>query len=178
MLQKTRRLWGGEQNVAHFSEVFCSTCTRNGILIYDSQVVQARYWCWTTEKGLHKWTARSEPKAQHSHHFYVWMILDSRMSRYFTVLVSFGILPPLLLGAGAIKCSEKETLLKQIPGVVTLLTDCLMECTGMTYIKKLQLQDNRNIKMKDSTEGKEPVTFSKSAKSCIISWMCSILTTC
>lgn len=28
-----------------------------------------------------------------------------------------------------------------------------MECTGMTYIKKLQLQDNHNIRLKDSTEG-------------------------
>lgn len=83
------------------------------------------------------------------------------MSRYFTVLVSFGILSPLLLGAGAIKCSEKETLLKQVPIVVTQLTDCLMECTGMTYIKKLQLQDNRNIKIKDSTEGKEPQNLCK-----------------
>ncbi|TKS84797.1 hypothetical protein D9C73_018435 [Collichthys lucidus] len=75
------------------------------------------------------------------------------MSRYFSVWVSFGMLPPLLLAVGAIVCSEKETLLKPIPGTVTQLTDCLMECTGMTYIKKLQLRDTHNIRLKDSTEG-------------------------
>ncbi|TKS84803.1 hypothetical protein D9C73_018429 [Collichthys lucidus] len=74
------------------------------------------------------------------------------MSRYFSVWVSFGMLPPLLLAVGAIVCSEKETLLKPIPGTVTQLTDCLMECTGMTYIKKLQLRDTHNIRLKDSTE--------------------------
>lgn len=74
---------------------------------------------------------------------------------YFTVLVSFGLLSPFL-PAEANKCSEKEMLLRQVPRVVTQLTDCLMECSGMTFIKKLQLQDNRNIQFKDSTEGKEP----------------------
>lgn len=75
------------------------------------------------------------------------------MSGYFTVWVSFGILSPFLLAVGEAKCSEKETLLKPIPNTVTQLTDCLMECTGMTYIKKLQLQDYHNIRLKDSTEG-------------------------
>lgn len=84
------------------------------------------------------------------------MMLD-RMSNVFTVLVSFGLLSPLLLAAGAIRCSEKETVLKQMPGTVTHLTDCLLECTGMTYVKKLQLQDNYNIRFKDSTEGKGPI---------------------
>lgn len=78
------------------------------------------------------------------------------MSRYFNVWVSFGILAPLLLAAGAIVCSEKEKLLQLLPSKVTQQTDCLMECTGMTYIKKLELQDNRNIRLKDSSEGKEP----------------------
>lgn len=71
--------------------------------------------------------------------------------------VSFSVLSRLLLAVGAIECSEKEALLKVMPSTVTQLTDCLMECTGMTYIKKLQLQDNHNIRLKDSTEGKEPV---------------------
>lgn len=75
------------------------------------------------------------------------------MSRYFNVWVSFGILAPLLLAAGAIVCSEKEKLLQLLPSKVTQQTDCLMECTGMTYIKKLELQDNRNIRLKDSSEG-------------------------
>lgn len=70
--------------------------------------------------------------------------------------VSIGILSHLMLAAGAVECSEKEMLLKPIPKTVAQPSDCLMECTGMTYIKKLQLQDNRNIRLKDSTEGKEP----------------------
>lgn len=74
------------------------------------------------------------------------------MLRYFTVWVSCGILSPLLLAVGAIVCSEKETLLRKIPVMITQPTDCLMECTGLTYIKKLQLQDNHNIRFKDSTE--------------------------
>lgn len=77
------------------------------------------------------------------------------MSGYFTVWLSFGILSPFLLALGAIECSEKEALLEPIPNIETQLTDCLMECTGMTYIKKIQLQDHRNIRLKDSTEGKE-----------------------
>ncbi|TMS08273.1 hypothetical protein E3U43_005756 [Larimichthys crocea] len=75
------------------------------------------------------------------------------MSRYFTVWVSFGILSPLLLAVGAIECLERETLLRRIPSTVTQVTECLMECTGMTYIKKLQLQDNHNIRFQDSSEG-------------------------
>lgn len=75
------------------------------------------------------------------------------MSRYFAVLVSFGMLSPLLLAAGEIRCSEPETVLRQIPSVATQLTECLLECTGMTHIKKQQLQDNRNMQLKDSTEG-------------------------
>ncbi|KAK2819285.1 hypothetical protein Q5P01_024846 [Channa striata] len=36
---------------------------------------------------------------------------------------------------------------------LTPVTECLMECTGMTYIRKLQLQDSHNIRLRDSTEG-------------------------
>ncbi len=81
------------------------------------------------------------------------------MSMYVTLWVSFGLLPAFLLAVGAVECSEKETLLQPITGRATQLTttDCLMECTGMMYIKKLQLQDKRNIRLKDSTEGKEPL---------------------
>lgn len=78
------------------------------------------------------------------------------MSRYFTLLMSFGLMSPLLLAAGEIICSQPETVLRPVPNVVTQLTECLMECSGMTYVNKLQLQDNHNIRMKDSTEGREP----------------------
>lgn len=74
------------------------------------------------------------------------------MARCTSVWVSFGILSPFLLAVGAVKCTEKETLLRPIPSNVTQPTDCLLECTGMTYIKKLQLRDNHNIRLKDSTE--------------------------
>lgn len=77
------------------------------------------------------------------------------MSGYFTVLVSFGILSPFFLAIGAVQCSEKEALLKPMSNTEIQVTDCLIACTGMTYLKKIQLQDNHNIRLRDSTEGKE-----------------------
>lgn len=79
------------------------------------------------------------------------------MSRYFAVLLSLGLLSPLPLAAGGFKCSQPETVLRQVPNVATQPTECLMECTGMTSVNRLQLQDNHNIRLRDSTEGKEPV---------------------
>lgn len=76
------------------------------------------------------------------------------MSRYFMLLMSFGLISPLLPAAGEIKCSQPETLIRPAPNVAAQLTECLMECSGMTYVNKLQLQDNHNIRMKDSIEGK------------------------
>lgn len=76
------------------------------------------------------------------------------MSRYFAVLLSFGLLPPLLVAVRAVECLEKETLLRPISNKVIQVTDCLVECTGLTYTRKMQLQDNRNIRFKDTTEGK------------------------
>jgi len=78
------------------------------------------------------------------------------MSRYLGVLVFLGLLTPQFLAVGAVECSEKETLLnlKPKPSSMNQPTDCLRECTAMTYIKKLQLQDTHNIRIKDSTEGK------------------------
>ncbi|KAG7498690.1 hypothetical protein JOB18_017963 [Solea senegalensis] len=78
------------------------------------------------------------------------------MSKYLSVWMSFGVLATLVLAAEAVECSEEETTLlkpKLTTTLVTQMTDCLMECTGMTYIRKLQLQDNRNIRLIDSTEG-------------------------
>lgn len=75
------------------------------------------------------------------------------MPRCTSVWVPLAVLSPLLLAVGALECSEKQTLLKTIPGGVMRPTDCLMECSGMTYVKKLQLRDNNNIRMRDSTEG-------------------------
>ncbi|CAN9504523.1 unnamed protein product [Ophioblennius macclurei] len=75
------------------------------------------------------------------------------MLKYVNAWVPLGLLSLLLLVVGALKCSERETLLEPMPSGITPPTDCLMECTGMTYIKKLQLQDSSNIRLKDSTQG-------------------------
>lgn len=70
-------------------------------------------------------------------------------------MVSVGTLSHLLTVAGTIRCSETEPLLKQI--TVAQLSECLLECSEMTYMRKLQLQDKRVIRFKDSTEGEEPI---------------------
>uniref|UniRef100_A0A087YPU1 Uncharacterized protein n=1 Tax=Poecilia formosa TaxID=48698 RepID=A0A087YPU1_POEFO len=76
-----------------------------------------------------------------------------RMTGYLTVcLLAFGLLSHLLLATGAAKCTEKETLLAPKPSSMRLPTDCLIECSSMTYAKKLQLRDNHNIRIIDSTE--------------------------
>lgn len=133
-----------------------SSCCASTLRAFRTHFVACATNVLILKQQLYKRKARSGPAAQHSQQFYILLALD-RMSRYFSVWVSFVILPTLLLAVGAIVCSEKETLLKPIPSTVTQLTDCLMECTGMTYIKKLQLQDNHNIRFQDSSEGKEPL---------------------
>ncbi|CAG5867754.1 unnamed protein product [Menidia menidia] len=77
------------------------------------------------------------------------------MHRYLGVWVFLGLLSPLVLAVGAVECTEKEKLLdlKPKPTSMQRPTDCLLECTSMTYTKKLQLQDKHNIRIKDSTEG-------------------------
>lgn len=69
------------------------------------------------------------------------------------VWVPLAMLTPLLLAVGAAECSEKQTLLKLMPSGIRQPTDCLMECSEMTYIKKLQLRDDNNIRLRDSAEG-------------------------
>lgn len=76
-------------------------------------------------------------------------LLDTMSTLWVFLLLLF----PHLLGARAIVCSEKETLVNPIHRTPTQLTDCLLECTGLTYVKKLQLQDDHNIRLTDSTEG-------------------------
>ncbi|MED6260621.1 hypothetical protein ATANTOWER_024512 [Ataeniobius toweri] len=85
------------------------------------------------------------------------------MTGYFTIWVSFGLLSHFLLAIGAAKCSEKETLLMPKPSSMKLPTDCLIECSSMTYEKKLQLRDNHNIRITDSTEG-DPGEYCWSSK--------------
>ncbi|XP_069369409.1 uncharacterized protein [Paralichthys olivaceus] len=80
-----------------------------------------------------------------------------KMSKYLTVWMCVGVMSTLLLSVRAVQCSETDTQLRLRPrpssSVVTQLTNCLLECTGMIYYKKVQLQDNHNIRLKDSTEG-------------------------
>lgn len=76
------------------------------------------------------------------------------MLGYFSLWMSFSLLFPFLLAAGAVECSEKETLINPKPSTMKKPTDCLIECSLVTYEKKLQLQDNHKIQMSDSTEGK------------------------
>ncbi|KAM9307443.1 gonadal somatic cell derived factor [Pholidichthys leucotaenia] len=75
------------------------------------------------------------------------------MSGYISLWVTFGLQSWFLLAAGAFECLQKETLIRQTPRRVTPPTDCLMECTSMTYFRKVQLQDKHTIRLGYSTEG-------------------------
>lgn len=79
----------------------------------------------------------------------------NRMLGYFSVWVCFGLLSPFLQAVGAVECSEKETVVFVKPNSMKKPTDCLIECSLRTYEKKLELQDNHNIRMLDSKEGKK-----------------------
>lgn len=51
------------------------------------------------------------------------------------------------------ECLETETIeLRPISDDLKLPTACLMDCTMMTYNKKLQIQDQRNIRFTDCTQ--------------------------
>ncbi|XP_029693759.1 uncharacterized protein [Takifugu rubripes] len=71
----------------------------------------------------------------------------------FTVLVSFVLLSRLLRDGGAITCTETKPQLRELGDRVSQLSECILECSGMTYFKKLQLQDKRTIKFQVPTEG-------------------------
>nr|XP_033951998.1 uncharacterized protein LOC117456286 [Pseudochaenichthys georgianus] len=98
----------------------------------------------------HNRTSRSGPIAQHCQQLDVLLIPD-RMSTYFTLWVFLGMLSPFLLAEGADHCSEREGLVRLLPR--RPLSNCLTECTQMTYHKKLQLEDNHNIRLSYCTEG-------------------------
>ena len=56
----------------------------------------------------------------------------------------------VLVAVGTMKCTERESLIRQISIVET--TQCLMDCTVLTFSKITELGDNRNIRMKDSSQ--------------------------
>ncbi|XP_011480011.1 uncharacterized protein LOC105355224 [Oryzias latipes] len=76
------------------------------------------------------------------------------MPAYITACLCWGLLSRLLIATGAIECTENEAPeIKPKPNTMKLPTECLIECSSMTYINKLQLQDDHNIRITDSTEG-------------------------
>lgn len=86
--------------------------------------------------------------------FWFESVLD-RMQAYINACLCWGLLFRLMIAAGAIECTEKEVPeIKPKPSTMKLPTECLIECSSMTYINKLQLQDDHNIRITDSTEGK------------------------
>lgn len=95
-------------------------------------------------------TARSRPESRTKRLFCVGLMMGRA---YFTLLVSFVVLSHLVRVKGAIRCTEAKPQLREIPDGVSKLSECMLECTGMTYFKKLRLQDKRTIKFEICTEG-------------------------
>ncbi|KAJ3605503.1 hypothetical protein NHX12_027549 [Muraenolepis orangiensis] len=58
----------------------------------------------------------------------------------------------VLVAVGTMECTEQQSLIQEIPSSIVQPTQCLMDCTALTFTKKLELGDNRNIRLKDSTE--------------------------
>lgn len=73
------------------------------------------------------------------------------MSRYLSVWLWFSILTLLGKAVWTYECLEKETQLRPLPR--DLPTDCLMECTRKTYVKKLQTQNQCDVQFTDCTQG-------------------------
>ncbi|XP_077353401.1 uncharacterized protein LOC144002242 [Festucalex cinctus] len=75
------------------------------------------------------------------------------MRRYLAAWVSFCVLSSFPRASRAVECSGKKTLLQPLPSPLPQLTDCLRECTDMTFARKVQLRDERNIRIQDSIQG-------------------------
>ncbi|KAJ3605062.1 hypothetical protein NHX12_027112 [Muraenolepis orangiensis] len=60
-------------------------------------------------------------------------------------------LQPVLVAVGTM---ERQSLIQEIPSSIVQPTQCLMDCTALTplFTKRLELGDNLNIRLKDSTE--------------------------
>ncbi|KAJ3605434.1 hypothetical protein NHX12_027481 [Muraenolepis orangiensis] len=58
----------------------------------------------------------------------------------------------VLVAVGTMECTEQQSLIQEIPKSLVQPTQCLMDCTALTFTNKLQLGDNLNIRLKDSTE--------------------------
>ncbi|XP_077479600.1 uncharacterized protein LOC144091264 [Stigmatopora argus] len=75
------------------------------------------------------------------------------MRGYSAAWVSFGMISSILLASCAAECSGNRTRLRPLPGDLPRLSGCLMECTQMTFARKVQLRDTRDIRLQDSTDG-------------------------
>ncbi|XP_056444641.1 uncharacterized protein LOC130381197 [Gadus chalcogrammus] len=72
------------------------------------------------------------------------------MSTYLSLWMHVGCLSLVLVAVGTMECTERESLIRQISIVET--TQCLMDCTVLTFAKIMELGDNRSIRMKDSSQ--------------------------
>ncbi|KAK0141308.1 hypothetical protein N1851_021637 [Merluccius polli] len=69
------------------------------------------------------------------------------MSLYLSLWMRVGSLSLVLVAVGTMECTEQESLI-----TIVVPTQCLMDCNSLTFTKKLQLGDTRNIRLTDSTE--------------------------
>lgn len=146
--------WKEEPHVAHFSEVRSSVCTLETFFCYF--FLQQWNGITLSDKILYlrgESTARPGPESRTQRLFCVELMMGRA---YFIVLASFVLLSHLLRVKGTIRCTEPKPLLRELPVGVPQLSECVLECTGLTYFKKLRLQDKRTIKFQMCTEGKVP----------------------
>lgn len=146
-------LWGGRAT-------YCALLTSQPFCVHARNVLHIFLQIWNGiilyEKILDlrdESAARSRIESDTKPVFCVGMMTGRA---YFTVLVSFVLLSRLLRDGGAIRCTETKPLLRELGERVSQLSECMLECSGMTYFKKLQLQDKRTIKFQVSTEGEVP----------------------
>lgn len=141
-----------EPHVAHFSEVRGSVCTLGtfSLPFYATVKWNRTFWRDFTPK---RQRAQQDPgpNLRRSDRFCVGLMMGRA---YLTVsVVSFVLLSHVLRVQGAIRCTEPKPVLAELPDGVSNLSECVLECTGMTYFKKLRLQDKRTIKFQICTEG-------------------------
>lgn len=84
------------------------------------------------------------------------------MSRYFTMWLTFCTFTLLVNVAWTDECLR--SVLQPRPRNFNLPTECLMDCTMRTYVKKKLLQHRPTIQFRDSTQGGHgghcwPITF-------------------
>lgn len=69
--------------------------------------------------------------------------------------------------ARGLVCTQKDSPISEIPRDAPPLSDCLMGCTSKTYVKMLETQDTRSVRITDSHAG-DNGDFCWSMPKCII----------